>query len=60
MIKVGDQVIITKISNIDKRAGVTADKICIVTSMSSRMYNLSPVGNPQKEWVLFHDQVRKF
>lgn len=60
MLPVGQQVIITKVSQGDYKDGIRADKICVVTSVSKRMYELQPVGNPSKTYILFHDQVRPF
>lgn len=60
MIKVGDQVIITKVTQVDKRDGMKADTVCIVTGCGITMCNIQPIDNPSKEWIVFYDQVRKF
>ena len=60
VLKVGDQVLITKVSQGDKRDGIQADKVCTIKHVTPRMYTVQPIGNTSKEWVLFHDQVRKF
>lgn len=60
MIKVGDQVIITRVDATDALMGVRADTICDVISRCSSMLTLMPISGRARPLYVYPDQVRKF
>lgn len=60
MIKVGDQVIITRVYPVDSAMGVQADTICQITGKSDSMYTAVPVSGRARTLHLYPEQVRKF
>lgn len=59
MIKVGDQVIITRVDRDDIRLGLHADMLCTVKAVHPNTVTVEPI-NMDDYRLLTHDQVRKF